>query len=138
MISNTSAQNGNQAVVGSDPRPGRPVQGRQDPQEQEEGEDACEDDDDCDDDDVAGAEDDDGRGVGLLHVLAALAGLPPGVHRGAPRQLLELDQLRILQQPHARHEQQLLQPLHIRHLQCKSCKTAIFIIYLYLYLLNKS
>ena len=138
MISNTSAQNGNQAVVGGDPRPGGPVQGRQDPQEQEEGGDACEDDDDCDDDDVAGAEDDDGRGVGLLHVLAALAGLPPGVHRGAPRQLLELDQLRLLQQPHARHEQQLLQPLHIRHLQCKSCKTAIFIIYLYLYLLNKS
>ena len=136
MISNTSAQNGNQAVVGSDPRPGRPVQGRQDPQEQEEGEDDDGDDDDCNDDDVAGAEDDDGGGVGLLHVLAALAGLPPGVHGGAPGQLLELDQLRLLQQPHARHEQQLLQPLHIRHLQCKFCETAISIHYLYL--LNKS
>ena len=132
-MSNTSAQNGNQAVVGSDPRPGRPVQGRQDPQEQEEGEDDDGDDDDCNDDGVAGAEDDDGGGVGLLHVLAALAGLPPGVHGGAPGQLLELDQLRLLQQPHARHEQQLLQPLHIRHLQCKFCETAISIHYLYLF-----
>ena len=132
-MSNTSAQNGNQAVVGSHPRPGRPVQGRQDPQEQEEGEDDDGDDDDCNDDGVAGAEDDDGGGVGLLHVLAALAGLPPGVHGGAPGQLLELDQLRLLQQPHARHEQQLLQPLHIRHLQCKFCKTAISIHYLYLF-----
>ena len=57
------------------------------------------------------------RGGDLQPVLAALPDLLPGQHGAARHQPVQVHQPDLPGQPLARHEQQLLQPLHLLPLQ---------------------